>query len=151
MFFSNRIICMFCHLYLNLVKIQVVINRARTHTQSHPAKKRSHSPSPTQKRSYSPTPTHIQPKKGHTHPHPLTPSQKRSHLHFEILLHCVYKRESLKRCKRPVYRKRNSNMMILTRRAVTTQNPEKSLHGNGQFTSEKSSPGRGYKNYLRFP
>ena len=43
----------------------VVINRELTHT--HPAKKRSHSP----------TPTHTQPKNGHTHPHQPTPSQKK--------------------------------------------------------------------------
>ena len=43
----------------------VVINRELTHT--HPAKKRSHSP----------TPTHTQPKNGHTHPHQPTSSQKK--------------------------------------------------------------------------
>ena len=66
--------------------LQVVINRALTHT--HP-----HSPTPSQKKGHTHPHPLIQPKKGHTHPHPTkkrshsakershspTPSQKRSH------------------------------------------------------------------------
>ena len=66
----------------------VVINRALTHTHTHPvtfthahphpAKKRSHSPTPSQKRSHSPTPTHTQSKKGYTHNTHAHPAKKRS-------------------------------------------------------------------------
>ena len=75
--------------------INWALTHTHTHTHPHPAKKRSHSPTPThiqpnkmshsptpthtqpKKKSHSPTPTHIEPYKGHTHPHPPTPSQKK--------------------------------------------------------------------------
>ena len=57
----------------------VVINCAITHTHPHWVKKcHTHiHPHPAEKRSNSPTPTLTQPKKGHAHPHSLTPSQKK--------------------------------------------------------------------------
>ena len=73
-FFSNRIICMFCHLYLNLVKIQVVINHARTHTHPHPATPRQKKVILTVTHPKKVTPTY-------THPHP---AKTRSHLPTSI-------------------------------------------------------------------
>ena len=73
-FFPNRIICMFCHLYLNLVKIQVVINHARTHTHPHPARPRQKKVILTVTHPKKVTPTY-------THPHP---AKTRSHLPTSI-------------------------------------------------------------------
>lgn len=42
-------------------------------------------------------------------------------------------------------------MMILTRRTVTTQNPEKRLYDNGQFSSEKTHPAVDTKTICGFP